>query len=65
MVKTSQGRILFLSSLMGAALLQLADVLARTVVVPQELPVGILTAIIGGSYLLWLMYHRLGGRHSL
>jgi iron complex transport system permease protein len=65
LVKASQGRIVFLSSLMGATLLQMADVLARTVAAPQELPVGILSAVLGGSYLLWLMYRRLGARQSL
>jgi iron complex transport system permease protein len=38
-----------------------SDVLARALVAPQELPVGVLTAVLGGSYLLWLM-HRRGGR---
>jgi iron complex transport system permease protein len=35
------------SALLGAALLTLADLLARTIVVPAELPIGILTALIG------------------
>jgi iron complex transport system permease protein len=35
-------------------------VLARWAVAPQELPVGVLTAVLGGSYLLWLMYRRSG-----
>lgn len=64
-VKTSHGRHIFLSSLMGAAVLQIADLLARSLVAPQELPVGILSAILGGCYLLWLMYRRLGGQQSL
>ena len=37
------------------------DLLARGLFAPQELPVGVLTALIGGGYLLWLM-HRRGGR---
>lgn len=48
----------WLSSLMGAVLLLAADILARWVVAPQELPVGVLTAVLGGSYLLWLMHRR-------
>lgn len=42
-----------LSALMGGVLLCMADILARWVLAPQELPVGVLTAILGGGYLLW------------
>ncbi|RYF26349.1 MAG: iron ABC transporter permease [Comamonadaceae bacterium] len=54
---THQWHVL-LSSLMGATLLLAADILARWVLAPQELPVGVLTAALGGSYLLWLMHRR-------
>jgi iron complex transport system permease protein len=54
-VKTAHGKMVVLSSLMGGVLLLLADILARGLIAPQELPVGVLTAIMGGSYLLWLM----------
>ena len=43
------------SAVGGAILLVLADLLARTVVVPAELPVGIVTALIGGPFFLWLL----------
>ena len=62
-VKTTHARLLVLSCLMGGLLLMAADVLARWVIAPQELPVGVLTALLGGSYLLWLM-HRRSGRGS-
>lgn len=52
------GRLVLLAALMGGALLTAADVLARWLVAPQELPVGVLTAVLGGSYLLWLMHSR-------
>ena len=54
-VKTTHGKLIVLSSLMGGVLLLLADILARGLIAPQELPVGVLTAVLGGSYLLWLM----------
>ncbi|CAN5526598.1 iron ABC transporter permease [soil metagenome] len=60
-VKTTHGRLIALASLMGAVLLTAADILARGLVAPQELPVGVLTAVLGGTYLLWLM-HRHNGR---
>lgn len=52
------GRLVVLSALMGGVLLMGADVLARWLIAPQELPVGVLTAVLGGSYLLWLMHRR-------
>ncbi len=61
MVKTTHGRLVVLSALMGGLLLMAADVLARWMIAPQELPVGVLTAVLGGGYLLWLM-HRRGAR---
>jgi iron complex transport system permease protein len=63
-VKTTHARLIFLSCLMGGLLLMAADVLARWLIAPQELPVGVLTAVLGGSYLLWLM-HRRGGRSGI
>ncbi len=59
-VKTTHGWLIGLSALMGAALLVAADILARWLIAPQELPVGVLTAVLGGGYLLWLMHRRNG-----
>ncbi len=58
MVRALHRWLLVLSSLMGAVLLLAADLLARWLIAPQELPVGVLTAVLGGSYLLWLMHKR-------
>ena len=60
--KTTHGRLILLSSLSGGVLLLGADTLARWLIAPQELPVGVLTAVLGGGYLLWLM--RLNTRAS-
>ena len=65
MVKAKHNWVLLLSALMGGALLLAADLLARMVIAPQEMPVGVLTAVLGGGYLLWLMYrsqHMRGAR---
>ena len=48
------------SLLLGAALLLLADLLARTLVLPAELPIGILTSCVGGPFFLWLLLRRRG-----
>ena len=53
------------SALCGALLLLLADTLARTIVAPAELPVGILTSIIGGPFFLWLLIKQFSRRMVL
>jgi len=46
------------SALFGAGFLVACDVLARTLLAPIELPVGIITAMIGGPFFLWLLVRR-------
>lgn len=46
------------SALFGAAFLVACDVVARTILAPLELPVGIVTAMIGGPFFLWLLIRR-------
>lgn len=46
------------SMLLGGALLLAADTAARTVVLPAELPIGILTSCLGGPFFLWLLMRR-------
>jgi iron complex transport system permease protein len=46
------------SALFGAAFLIGCDLVARTIVAPLELPVGIVTAVIGGPVFLWLLFRR-------
>ena len=56
------GWLIALSAAAGGALLLAADVLARALIRPQELPVGLVTALLGGLYLLVLMHRRAGPR---
>lgn len=56
LVRCTHAWRLLLSALVGGALLVLADVVARVLFAPQELPVGVLTAVLGGGYLLWRVY---------
>jgi len=51
----NHGRLLVLAALGGAAFLVIADLLARVVMPPNELPVGTLTALIGGPAFLLLL----------
>lgn len=54
-------RFMFLSALSGSVILVLADTIGRTVVAPTEVPSGLLVALIGTPYFLYLMY-RTNGR---
>jgi iron complex transport system permease protein len=46
------------SALVGAAFLVGCDVVARTLIAPVEIPVGVITALIGGPFFLWLLVRR-------
>jgi iron complex transport system permease protein len=46
------------ATLFGAAFLVLCDLVARTIMAPIEIPVGIVTALIGGPFFLWLLVRK-------
>jgi len=48
-------RLLPLSILGGAGFLLIADVLARVLMAPQELPVGVITSLAGTPFFLWVL----------
>ena len=50
--------VLPLSLLFGAAFLILADLVARTMQAPAEIPLGVVTAFIGAPFFAWLLRHR-------
>lgn len=52
---TDYRRLIAFSILGGASALLLADLAARLVIAPQELPVGIITALVGGPFFLWVL----------
>jgi iron complex transport system permease protein len=54
--------LLPLSALAGGALLVAADIVARVIVAPAELPIGIVTALIGAPFFLWLLMRERGWR---
>ncbi len=58
-IKGSDYRFLIKSSaLLGAFFLIITDTLARTIIAPAELPIGIITAMIGAPFFLWLLVKR-------
>ncbi|WP_407919948.1 FecCD family ABC transporter permease [Erwinia billingiae] len=52
------------AGLAGAILMLIADTLARTVVAPAEMPVGLLTSLLGAPWFLWLILRRQEGRYD-
>lgn len=54
-VGADNNKVLPVSALIGALLLVWADALARTLIAPQDLPVGIVTSVIGGGFFIYLM----------
>ena len=61
MVGGDYRRVLPLSALLGAIFLVLADIAARTLMPPQDMPIGVLTGVIGGLFFIGLMRWRKSG----
>lgn len=51
-------RLVSVSALAGAAFLVLADIAARTIIAPQEIPIGVVTALLGGPFFLVLLRRK-------
>ncbi|VEH08909.1 FecCD family ABC transporter permease [Corynebacterium kutscheri] len=58
MVGQRPGRLLPAAGLVGALLLLSADVVGRVFTVPSEIPAGIVTAVLGAPYLLYLLWRK-------
>lgn len=58
LVGAGHRRLMPASALLGALVLVVADALARTVLAPREIPLGVLTALVGTPLLMLLMYRR-------
>lgn len=58
LVGADHRRALPAAALLGAAFLIIADLAARTLINPEEIPVGVLTALVGGPFFLWLMRRK-------
>ena len=66
-VGSDHRRVLPVSLLAGAIFLVWVDVLARSIVQPEEMPLGVITGFLGGPFFIWLMRHKrdaLGGGRS-
>src|SRR5262249_54092322 len=53
-------RLLPACALLGASLLTLSDLLCRTVAAPAEIPIGVITALLGAPFFFWLLRREVG-----
>ncbi|MBI1493225.1 iron ABC transporter permease [Rhodobacteraceae bacterium MYP1-1] len=51
-------RVLPASALFGAIYLLWSDIIARTIMAPEDMPIGIVTGLIGGAFFVWLLRQR-------
>jgi len=65
LVGSDHRRMLPAAVLAGGMFLAIADLLARTIAAPTEIPLGILTALVGAPFFLWLMRRKRAGRAGL
>lgn len=49
-------RVLPVAALLGAVLVSLADTIGRTVIAPDQIPAGLVTALLGTPYFVWLLW---------
>lgn len=56
LVGARHGLVLPLAALLGALLVTVADTIGRTVIAPGQLPAGLVTAVVGAPYFVWLLW---------
>lgn len=57
-VGTDHRRLLPWAAYGGAVLMVIVDLVGRVVIAPNEVPVGVMTALIGGPFFIWILRHR-------
>jgi len=53
-------RLIPMSFILGGSLMVMTDLIARTIISPSELPVGVITALIGAPFFAWVYFKRRG-----
>src|SRR5690606_15344245 len=53
-------RVLVVAALLGALLVSVADTIGRTVIAPAQIPAGLVTALVGTPYFVWLLWRSRG-----
>jgi len=55
MVGPDHHQVIRLSAVMGGVMMAMADLISRNIIAPAELPIGIITALIGAPFFMWLL----------
>ena len=55
LVGSNYKHVLPISALVGAIFLVIADAVARTIIAPEEMPIGIITALCGSPFFIWML----------
>lgn len=58
LVGSRNGRVIPVAMLLGALLVSVADTLGRTAIAPAQIPAGLVTALIGAPYFVWLLWRQ-------
>lgn len=61
MVGSHHGRLLPVTVLLGGSFLVFCDTIARTIIMPSQIPVGVITAMLGAPFFIWLLFVRAKG----
>ncbi|WP_269750219.1 iron ABC transporter permease [Herbidospora yilanensis] len=64
LVGGGHSRVLPVAALLGALLVSLADTLGRTAIAPAQIPAGLVTAMLGTPYFVWLLWRSRAGQES-
>lgn len=63
MIKSSDNRFLIIgSTFAGAIIMNVADMVSRSIIAPAELPIGIVTSFVGAPIFIWLLLKQKGGK---
>ena len=62
LVGARNGRVIPVAMLLGALLVSVADTIGRTAIAPAQIPAGLMTALIGAPYFVWLLWRQRAGR---
>lgn len=65
LVGAEHRRVLPVAALLGAIFLVWADTLSRTAFAPAELPLGVITSLVGGPFFVWMLYRRQAAQRLL
>ncbi|MDE5649353.1 MAG: iron ABC transporter permease, partial [Oscillospiraceae bacterium] len=62
-IGTEHRKLFPLVFITGGIFLLWMDIFARTILSPQEVPIGVFTALVGGPFFIWMIRRNMKGKH--